>query len=121
MFREYDRTRQIRGEPRRRWFHATTADLIVWLRDDDSIEGFQFCYDKGSSEHALSWRHGLGFNHMGVDSGEHGGSLFKGTPMLVANGHFDARRILALFRAQCATLPLHYARFIAARIREARS
>lgn len=117
-FREFQRTRQVRGEPRRRWFHTPIADLIVWLREDDSIDGFQFCYDKDSREYALTWREGFGYSHMAVDAGERRGTSFKGAPILVANGAFDAQRILALFNAQAGTLPPGYASFIAAKIGE---
>ena len=118
MFREYRPTRQVRGEPRRRWFHTPIADLIVWLQPDDSIHGFQFCYDKGSGEHALTWRDGFGFSHMAVDAGDARGAMYEGAPMLVPNGRFDIGRIRALFTAPAESLPPEYSRFIAAKLGE---
>ena len=44
---------------------------LVWLRDDESAEGFQFCYDKDDREHVLTWTHDFGFSHMRVDSVSH--------------------------------------------------
>jgi hypothetical protein len=34
------------------------CDLIVWLREDETVQGFQFCYDKDDIEHALTWVEG---------------------------------------------------------------
>lgn len=39
---------------RRRWFTAEHMDLIVWIRDETSIEAFQLCYDKPLAEQAAS-------------------------------------------------------------------
>lgn len=41
MLREKEYVRQIKGEPRRRWFYDDFFDLIVWYGTDDSIIGFQ--------------------------------------------------------------------------------
>lgn len=117
MLREYPRARQIDGERRRRWFGSWRCDLIVWLHDDGSVEGFQFCYDKSEDEHALSWRQDLGYSHMAVDNGE-GGRGYKGTPILIPDGSPDFQRILAIFEYEGAELPGHYRHFIAERIRE---
>ena len=69
MLREITPSRQPAGDPRRRWFASARCDLIVWLRDDGGIDGFQFCYDKETSEHALTWFDDKGFSHMRVDDG----------------------------------------------------
>ena len=117
MLRELPATRQIPGEQRRKWFVSAKCDLIVWLGDDESIEGFQFCYDKHDREHALTWARDLGFSHMRVDSGDDF-PRHKRTPILVANGIFDANRVLEAFRAESQSLPAEYAAFVSDRLRE---
>jgi hypothetical protein len=117
---ELRRPRKKPGESERRWFHARTADLILWLGDDGSIHGFQFCYQHDRDEHALTWMRDHGFSHMSVDSGA-GRHISKGTPLLVPNGKFDADLVLSLFRAHEASLPPDFAGFVAAKIGEARS
>ena len=49
--------RQVRGEPRRRWFGSEQMDLIVWCDDTGAPIGFQLCYDlarQSFSEHSQS-------------------------------------------------------------------
>ena len=114
--RELQPTRQVKGEPVRRWFASSGADLIVWLRDDGSLQGFQFCYDKEYDEHALTWMEAHGYSHMAVDTGSIDG-WGSGTPLLVPNGVIDADRILELFRGESAALPPEYAGFVESKLR----
>lgn len=115
MLRELSSARQVPGESRRRWFTSDHCDLIVWLRDDDSAEAFQFCYDKGSGEHALTWTERGGFSHMAVDPGDKPAG-HKGAPILLANGAFEASRILQLFQAQSSQLPSEYVAFVSGKL-----
>ncbi|HEU0186302.1 MAG TPA: hypothetical protein VFR06_00255 [Gallionellaceae bacterium] len=103
--REQLNVRQIPGEPRRRWFSSKDFDLIVWLDDDQRISGFELCYDKQHREHALVWNRASGFRHMAVDDGEQRPGKYKATPILVADGLFDGRRIHAAFREASRALP----------------
>jgi hypothetical protein len=117
--RELLPTRQVPGDSPRRWFASPGADLIVWLRGDGSMEGFQFCYDKEDVEHALTWMDGCGYSHMRVASGRafaEGG--FYGAPFLVPDGVLDPGRILGLFRAEAILLPGEYAAVVIARLEE---
>src|SRR3954469_10687202 len=100
--RELPDTRQVEGEPRRRWFSSPDLDLIVWLDDDESLVGFQLCYDKTRRERALTWRDGRGYEHNAVDDGEQSPGQHKSTPILVANGYYDSERVEALFRESSA-------------------
>ncbi len=111
-------TRQPAGDPRRRWFASARCDLIVWVREDQTISGFQFCYDKDTSEHALTWFEDQGFSHMRVDTGGTGFAHGRGTPLLVANGVFDAGRILELFVGECALVPREYVDVISKKLRD---
>lgn len=117
MLRELSSARQVPGEPKRRWFSSARCDLIVWVRDDDSADGFQFCYDKDTREHALTWTQGRGFSHTAVDPGD-SPARHKGTPILVADGAFDANRILEIFQAEAQSLPPEYATLISRKLRQ---
>jgi hypothetical protein len=103
--RELPDTRQVEGEPRRRWFSSPDLDLIVWVDDDDAILGFQLCYDKTRGERALTWRVDRGYDHMGVDDGEQNPGQFKSTPILVADGYFDRERVQGLFLEASESVP----------------
>lgn len=96
---------QHAGEPRRRWFSSPNLDLIVWFDQCESITGFELCYDKGRIEHAVRWKPRSGFAHMVVDDGESRPGKYKATPILRANGYFDATRIHAAFASECASVP----------------
>jgi|SRR5688572_30659077 len=118
MLREIPMARQVPGEPKRRWFTSSNIDLFVWVTDDDSAAGFQLCYDKQHREHALTWTEATGFSHLAVDGGESRPARYKGAPLLVANGAFDAQRILAEFLREAESLPVEYARMVEVRVRE---
>jgi hypothetical protein len=103
--RERCNVRQIPGEPKRRWFSSSDFDLIVWLSDDQQILGFELCYDKNSSQHSIAWSKSAGFRHMAVDDGEQRPGKYKSTPVLTADGYFDARRVHSAFLESCQSLP----------------
>ena len=111
--REVTDTRQIPGEPRRRWFCSADFDLIVWFDEGEERPiGFQLCYDKLIGERALTWREGRGFDHAGVDSGEGMPTKYKGTPILVADGVFQQDRVLATFEKVSGELPANIREFV---------
>lgn len=101
----------MKGEPARRWFASSDADLIVWLRNDGSVQGFQFCYDKEDDEHALTWMEDHGYSHTAVDTGAEFGRG-RSTPLMVPNGAVDPDRLLEMFRGEAVTLPPEYASFV---------
>jgi hypothetical protein len=104
--------RQIPGESKRRWFSSEDFDLIVWLADDQSFNGFELCYDKHRKEHSISWRDGAGFCHMAIDDGEQRPGKHKATPVLVPDGHFDAKRVCAAFSEISPLLPADIAGYV---------
>ena len=121
MLRELLPTRQIPGEPRRRWFNSPRCDLIVWLRDDDVPVGFQLCYDKDEIEHALTWVRDRGFNHMRVDSHDRARyreGTQKGTPLLVPDGVFDAQRLVEIFDSEGRQLPPEFVALVSEKLQE---
>jgi hypothetical protein len=103
--RELPDTRQVPGEPRRRWFSSVDLDLIVWLDDAERVVGFQLCYDKARGERALTWRAERGYDHSAIDDGESNPAQHKSTPILVADGHFDRERVSDIFLAASTDVP----------------
>ena len=116
--RELLPTRQVRGEPFRRWYASPGADLIVWPREDGSLIGFQFCYDKEDDEHALTWLEECGYSHMSVDDGSSPGSWGKSTPLLVPDAVMDPARILDIYRAESPLVPVSYSQIVVARLQD---
>ena len=92
-------------------------DLYVWFDTADEPIGFQFCYDKGHSEHALTWFADRGFSHMRIDAGEPAGALHhKHSPVLTLNGIIDIARIETLFRQASDHLPEPLVQFVLERL-----
>lgn len=118
MMREVRKVRQVEGEPRRRWFTDEFFDLIVWFSPSGEIVGFQLSYDKFRQERALTWRPGEGFGHDGVDDGEDRPGKLKATPILVADGAFDATGIAERFSRESGDLPVEVVAFILAKLRD---
>jgi hypothetical protein len=103
MLSEIRNARQVDGEGRRRWFTDDDFDLIVWYADCGDLVGFQLCYDKEDSERAFTWTREHGYQHNRVDPGEVAGRS-KMTPLIIADGAFDAGPVVTTFRRQCGGL-----------------
>ena len=103
MFREISEVKQIPGEPFRRWFSCESMDLFVWTDESGEVVSYQLSYDKPYPEKALTWRVGRGFLHDDVDDGSRPGR-HPGSPILLADGEFDAKRVLAVFQANADQL-----------------
>ncbi len=115
---EISAVRQIRGEPRRRWFRTDDLDLIVWCGEAGAPTSFQLCYDKLRSERALTWTPERGFLHTAVDDGEDVGVGYKETPILVAGGRFDANRVVERFATASADLPREIVEFVGSKLKQ---
>ena len=101
----------------RRWFTDDEFwDLYLWYDNDDSLIGFQLCYDRDSGEKALTWKRTEGFLHQSVNP-----SFLKtnrgGTPLLYADGYFDNENIFRRFREDSGNLDPEIAAFILEKIR----
>ena len=115
MLKEFPTT-QVPGEPRRRWFADEYFDLIVWLAEDHSVDGFQLCYDLGPSEHALTWDRSNGYHHDRIDDGESSPTRNR-TPILVADGHFPVQEILSRFEDSAAQVDASIRSLVVEKIR----
>lgn len=111
MLSEIRNARQVAAEGFRRWFTDEYFDLIVWYNDDGRLIGFQLCYDKEERERALTWTRARGFQHDRVDSGEVPGHS-KMTPIIVADGAFDAAPVAERFRVASAAIEPGIAEFV---------
>ena len=103
MFREISGVKQFPGEPFRRWFSCESMDLFVWTDESGEVVSYQLSYDKPYPEKALTWRVGRGFLHDDVDDGSRPGR-HPASPILLADGEFDAKRVLAVFQANADQL-----------------
>lgn len=115
---EIQAVRQVPGEGRRRWFTSTTMDLFVWSDEAGALTGFQFTYDKGKNERALTWKAATGYLHDEVDDGEsHSSSRYKETPLLRADGYPDIDRISGLLTTWGVNIPPDIVAFVDTKIR----
>ena len=104
--------------PRRRWFRSSNEDLIVWYGADESLVGFQLCYDRTQTERALTWMKDTGYAHERVDDGEAVGLAHKRAPILIADGVFDNKTVLERFLAIADVVPRDIVDFVAAKLKE---
>lgn len=99
------KTRQNKGEDRRRWFSSTEMDLIVWYSADDAVSAFELCYDKDSQEKSLVWRTTAQMRHASVDPGEPVVMGYKMTPIHLPGGIPDFEQVMGLFESASSALP----------------
>jgi hypothetical protein len=107
----------VAGDRDRRWIADEYFDLIVWYEDDQTIHGFQLCYDKPGRERALTWTRAGGFQHTAIDSGESRPTANR-TPILIPDGAFPARDVRREFLARGTSLPPELRELVLARIAE---
>jgi hypothetical protein len=112
LLREIEKTKQIPGESRRRWFVSTRFELIVWVTPENRLKKFQLCYRESGDERALTWSPETGFTHETVESGEEVSARPKGTPVLVQDGQFERDRILAEFERESAGIDPELSTFV---------
>lgn len=100
MLTEIRETRQVEGEPRRRWFLCRDLELLVWLDEADDMVGFRIVLRRSGEPIAVIWWKHTGLLHHRVDDGESRPGRYKSTPILMtAKGAVDVsaliRRLLA--------------------------
>gem|GEM_PF-955975 len=103
----------------RRWFFCHDLDLVVWFDDKDHPVAFQLAYDRYRDERWITWDEGKGCCHYAVDEG----NPFAGetqTPLLFADGAFDANRIIDLFKSLPTEMPPDIATFVLRKLSDCR-
>ena len=111
MLRELDNPRQNENEIRR-LFNDDYFDLYVWYNEDNSIKGFQLCYEKNADARALTWHRDHGYSHMRIDDGETGNYIQKMKPILVPDGIFNFNAIAEKFKNESARIEKKVADFV---------
>lgn len=118
VLQEFTKVKQEVGNRRRRWFQGSGLDLIVWLDEPNTPEGFQLCYhDAWRREHALTWRRAVGFTHARVDGGDERPDKDL-TPILVTGGTVPWTLLRGEFAARSADLEPALRAFITQRLTE---
>ena len=107
----------VRGDYDRRWLSDDFFDLIIWYRPDETIYGFQLCYDKPHWERALTWMCDKGFSHTEVKS-EDQVSPPNQTPILVPDGSFPADTVVHEFARRSSALPVEVRHLVTDKISE---
>lgn len=118
MLEEIHDVRRGPGEPARRWFADESHDLWIWLDERGAPRAFQFCYGKGGTERALTWRPETGFSHHRVDSGPGVHAAFS-TPALLLREPWVVTTLGERFRRVAATVPDDVVIFVESRLQEA--
>ena len=117
MLTEVKNVKQVPGDPYRRWFQDEVFDLIVWFNNDNSLYGFQLCYDKSREERAFTWLPKTGFFHSRVDDGE-ALPCEQRTPILLPDGDFNAGEILKNFEQESSRVEKEIVDFVRSKIKE---
>ena len=118
MLREISSTRQNSNHKKKRWFTDSDMDLFIWFNQRAPVR-FQLSYNKRGQEHAITWDIETGFCHNSVDTGEQLLHFkYKMTPILVANGEFDAATVARDFLRASENIEESLADFIYARLLE---
>jgi hypothetical protein len=118
MLREISPIRQTRNKRKKRWFTDADMDLFIWFSEQAPVR-FQLSYNKRGQEHAITWDIETGFCHNSVDTGEQGLYFrYKMTPILEADGVFDAATVARNFLRASENIEESVADFIYARLLE---
>ncbi len=111
--------REIEGDRPRMWMIDSYMDLIVWYLPDGNLYGFQLCYDKEREERSLTWLHTGSFTHTRMDSGETSPLDAKATPMPVAGGLYDFKKLRQQFHDRSALIDPDLSAFVLLKLTEA--
>jgi len=112
MLTEYSAVRQDEGIFKKRWFGDDFFDLILWQDEEGDIVRFELCYDKEQNEHAITWRKEAGFAHLKVDDGEGETGKYKMSPILIADGIFNNKKIAERFFSESKSIENNLSQFI---------
>lgn len=117
MLKELKSTRQIPGEPFRRWYTDNDNDLIVWL-DHYRITGFQLLAPSSYGRIVITWHEGQRPTLAGLDEGEGRPARPKMTPILIQHNKINLGKVLRHFQSISGELPSGLTELIEQRIME---
>ena len=91
----------------------------MWYDHDKNEEpnGFQLCYGKIDTDHALTWKKDHGFTHDGVDTGDYNPSEHR-TPILVKDGLFPKTKIVKEFDHRSEKIDPVVRKFVLKKLKE---
>ena len=106
------------GDLTMKWFVDSYFDLDIWIHPSGSVERFLLCYNKPRDEHAIAWTRSAGCLHHRVDDGEGRPGRTKASPVLLADGDFDAASVAERFREASKEMDPQLALYVLERIRD---
>jgi len=121
MLREIRNLQQHDPALTRRWFQSDYFDLFIWSQADGTATMLQLCYDLRRNERAITWKKDIGFFHDGVDDGEGSGPHGTGgnaTPILVADGPYDAEKVNSRFLRESTDMPVELRKLVLSKLHE---
>lgn len=99
-----------RDTDQRSWFNSPDADLYLWYQGQ-TIQKFEFCYNKGWHEQSIRWQAQQACKKMCVDDGE-SAARHKQACILTACGQPNWQAAARAFRLASENLPLTLRHFI---------
>jgi hypothetical protein len=118
MLRELPHVRQLKDDYFRRCFMDGILELLIWYKEDESIYGFQLCYDRIGNHRAVTWTEERGLSHANIDGGEDN-PFANRAPMLRPARNLDAAALLADFNSSSEILPLPEKEFVQQKLAQA--
>jgi len=112
--------RHLENDLPRQWMSDDYFDLIIWYQQDNSIYGFQLCYDKDGSPGALTWTIDRQFTHSGIDGGDTGASNIFTPILTVSHGPFPAEKVTDEFTKRSTRLSAEIRDFVLRKLSEFR-
>ena len=104
MLVEYTHLETEPEQTSRRWLADEYFDLYLCYDDEHTLVGWQLCYGKPLSEHALTWKPGQALIHEAIDDGESRPGRLKSSPVLHQAAVVPTQDLVALFRAAIGDL-----------------
>ncbi len=107
----------LKARNKRLWFSDDYFDLIVWMEPDDRIRGFQLCYGKFKSEHAVTWTEEKGFGHERIDDGESNPSKNL-SPILLPDGACPINDVIRRFLQASIEIDKNIRQFVETKLKK---
>ncbi|MCP4750517.1 MAG: hypothetical protein GY866_06465 [Proteobacteria bacterium] len=116
MLREIKNIKQYSKETTKRWFTDDYFELYLWQDAVGKVTRIELCYDRAGNERSMTWDLVSGYAHVKIDDGEGQVGNYKMSPIMVADGIFDWKRIAESFRESARNLEADLADFVYTKI-----